>query len=230
MGRPLLEYSGNWLNQCQQFFFGINPLGRTAHIVIDLKGDGLDTELKLHQSDSAGAQGAQIDYNDDNPEVSGTPDSRLGRHLGPGFYLVEGRLKTAALAHASKSLTLTIKREELVYHEGRHQVDHTAAYSVGPMPSWTPVPDVEDPRVIIPVGIAAAAGAWTRPAGGAWPHVAVCESTACTANSDGYVVSIQVTNVASTCPTSVACVYLSDRYIVVDPITEHRHIGNVPLS
>ena len=137
-----------------------------SHVIIDLKGDGLDTELRLYESDSSGNAGDLIAYNDDNPEASGRIDSRLGRHLVPGYYLVEARLKTASHAGMSKTLTLRIDREDFIPHDGAHQKDNTAAYTVVDTLSPFP-PEVLHPTRIISDGVAE----WNRAAAGAWPHV-----------------------------------------------------------
>ena len=219
-----IGYAGNWSSPCQRFKFGITPKDGRSHVIIDLKGDGLDTELRLHESDSAGTRGDELGSNDDNPEVSGTLDSRLGRRLGRGFYLIEARLKASSDASAARTITLMIERKEIIPHAGGHQADHTVAYTVGPMPSLTPTPGVQDLGTIMPTAVADGVAEWNRAAGGAagtWPYILFCENTTCTGNADMYVISIEV-DTTDRC-ASVACAGIVP---IVDSTTRHKHIGN----
>ena len=209
----------DWSTPCRYYSFWVQDEG---HVVIDLKGAGLDTELTLHRGrlGSLTVEG----YNDDNPEASGTRDSRLGRRLSAGDYTVEARLKRASDASASKNLTLDIRGEEWIPHGGYHQADHTAAYTIARMP-WVPAPlGLPQPGPMVEKAARDGIAEWNAKASGAWPDVEFCPDP-CGENADGFVIDIRL-GLPHECPTSVACVRLR---LVAASDGVGRHIVSSPV-
>ena len=167
-------HTGNWERPCQIFRF---PVFADGHVIFDLRGDGLDTELTLHQAeDSQYSRTRQIAYNDDNLESSSsTSDSRLGRTISRGFYVVEARLVRPPTADANKRLSLRIEHQVAVPHDGRHHADRSVFYNF-----VTPPDDpggradgftFEEAKDLV----RDAADRWHYYLAGSWPDIVFCE-------------------------------------------------------
>ncbi len=199
-----LTHPGDWGNPCQYLRFNIaDPT--VGHVIIDLNGAGLDTMLTLYEGGSLTSM-TRLAYNDDNPEVT-TVASRIGRKLPPGSYIVKAELKRPADATSSKALTLTLNSKKLIPHGGDHQADHTAAYTIGPMPTATPPAGLPDPGPIISKAITDGMAEWNSKAGGTtgtWPDVKFCPHP-CGRNADGFVIDVRVEASRSACKTTIAC-------------------------
>ena len=193
-----------------------------AHVIIDLEGAGLDTELTLYEGRELASM-TRLAYNDDNPEA-GTVDSRIGRGLSRGFYIVKGELKSPADATASKALTLTLDSDELIPREG-HQRDLTVRYD--------PPPAADLPAAVRSTVVQDAAKAWNDVASGSFPFALICDVLAdgsdnCSGrNADGQTVSVVVSKTASRanpgpCRTSIACVSFG-------PVDRHEHLTTMTM-
>ena len=209
-----IPHSSDWSNPCRYFRFQ-HPA--VAHVVIDLKGAGLDTELTLYEGRELASM-TELAHNDDNPEAA-TADSRIGRRLSRGFYIVKGELKRPADATASKALTLRLNSNELIPHGGEHQADHTVAYTIGPMPTVTPPAGLPDPIPIISKAITDGIAEWNRAVSGSWPDIEFCPAPCSSRNDDTEVITIKVVD-TNPC-NSVACAAF--------PASALVHIGSIPI-
>ena len=202
----------DWGLACRYFVFYVSSHG--AHVLVDIKGSGLDVTLKLHRGRGATSITETLGYNDDNLETRGSIDSRLGRHLQAGSHVIEARLKDPSQATASKVLTIQLQRWIHIPHDGRHQPDGTSAYSLHNMPSIA----TEVGR-LFSRSISGAANAWNVAVGGFWPNQRVClaSDTLCDdRNSDDHVIPITVTNDAGACGNgSHACAKFGPRWPVL---------------
>ena len=111
------DVTGDWRNACQLFKFHL-PID--GHVIVDLKGHGLDTEILLHRADHEFERRGLLRSNNDSLE-SNTLNSRLGMGLDRGNYVVEARLVNPQAVDATTRLTLEMVRQELVPHGGLHQ-------------------------------------------------------------------------------------------------------------
>ena len=68
------DVTGDWRNACQLFKFHL-PID--GHVIVDLKGHGLDTEILLHRADHEFERRGLLRSNNDSLE-SNTLNSRLG--------------------------------------------------------------------------------------------------------------------------------------------------------
>ena len=211
-----IPHSSDWSNPCRYFKF--NVVDRTVgHVIIDLEGAGLDTILTLYEGRDVSSK-TRLAYNDDNPEA-GTVDSRIGRGLSRGFYIVKGELKRPADATASKALTLTLNSEALIPHGGEHQADHTVAYTIGPMPVLASPPGLPHPGPIISQAITDGIAEWNRAVSGSWPDIEFCPAPCGSRNDDTEVITIEV--VGTNPCNSVACAAF--------PASAPVHIGSIPI-
>ena len=168
----------DWSEPCQLFRFRVS--GESWHVVIDLKGNGLDTIVKLHPGPPVEI-GPNLGANDNSLEAPGSIDSRLRVELPPGLYYVEALLKNPSQATSDKDLKLTATATRLYRHDGIHQADRVVGYQFA-----------SDLPSVIRQSVSPAAAAWTTVGGwpSRWPYVTICAGN-CSANSDGYVITIK---------------------------------------
>ena len=215
-----VSHAGDWSRSCQYFTFNITSRV-TSHVIIDLTGEGLDTELSLHRGVSPASIRSLVIHNDDTREVRGSLDSRFGLRLSIGFYVVEARLKIPGDARDTRDLTLAIQSQQLIPHDGVHQADRTVAYTQAPIAN-TLGPGIEGRKTeaIISASISGALTEWNRAASGFWPGIPFCPDP-CARNTDGSVTSIEVTS-DNPC-MNIACESIS---IGMNPSTGHLHTAS----
>ena len=222
-----IRHTGDWGNACRYFNFDINPNTGRTHVIIDLTGNGLETTMKLRASDDSNTvTGSVIRDHDDNDEKSGSLDSRVALHLSPGYYVVEARLANPSRKSSSRSLTLTVDSEDIIYHSGNHQEDRTVGYSIGRMPPEPEIPDPElelggtvpadHPSKLMPRVVNKALKEWNRVGRSEWPHVKFCKDS-CSENSDGHIIEIKA-GLANECSIARAC------FKGIRSTNGHRHL------
>lgn len=222
-----ISHTGDWGKSCRYFNFSVRDL---SHVIIDLTGDGLGTTMKLRVSDDSNTiTGSVIREYDDNDEKSGSLDSRVALHVSPGGYVVEARLKDPSQVSTSRNLTLTVKSEHIIYHDGKHQEDRTVGYSIGRMPPEPEIPDPEldlggtvpedHPSKLMPRVVGKGLKTWNGVGSSEWPHIKFCKDP-CIENSDGHVIEIKA-GLANECRHARACF---EGYFTITP-DGHRHLA-----
>ena len=168
--------------------------------------------VKLRESDSSDTiTGDVLRENDNSPEVGDPPgrdplDSRVGLHLGQGYYVVEARLARPSEASSSRTLTLTVKSEEKIYHpSGAHQADRTVGYSIGRMPAPPAIipPPPDHISQMMPRVVKGAIATWNSVGRSTWPYPLFCTEP-CDRNKDNYVIAIRAGS-PTEFPTSIGC-------------------------
>ena len=90
----------DWAQPCQLFLFRIDH--QSLHVVVDLKGDGLDVRLSVFEGRVSDRAVRMVGSNDDNQESSATRNSRLRMDMGNGRYIVRAELKDRSQATSGK--------------------------------------------------------------------------------------------------------------------------------
>ena len=159
-----------------------------------------------------------------NLEAPASNNPRLVRRRFDGEHLIDARLSNHRRATPNRTLTLTVEVREVILHTGNHQVDRTAAYTLGAMPprptTYNP-PPAHSSRVV-PRSIATALAGWNMSAGNTWPYTTFCP-TQCGANSDSHVFTLS-TGFSNECGNVSACVTSTLRRS-----GGHWHITSSPL-
>ena len=224
------DVTGDWRNACQLFKFHL-PID--GHVIVDLKGHGLDTEILLHRADHEFERRGLLRSNNDSLE-SNTLNSRLGMGLDRGNYVVEARLVNPQAVDATTRLTLEMVRQELVPHGGLHQRDHAVFFYFEPLPDEEPEDSFADDMSLQDVYpmLRAAAYTWHRALSGSWPDIVFCEIPSnrpeCRGrNRDEANVQVRTAPTTSCPPFAVACVY--NTRPLTNPLTDHISASSLTI-
>ena len=195
-----IQHRGNWSTACRHFRFFV----RQAHVIADLDGE---VSLQLRRTTSEWQTLENFGRSDGNPESTGR-DTRIGRTVPRGWYVLEARLDDPRAGGVSVDLDLDITAEEAAHLDGAHQSDHAVGYELGD--------NLDSP---MKMEMELVVDMWHDALSGSWPNIEFCEHPCNSTNYDRQPVVMRAAPPGE-CDKKVACVRHDEPYDSSDP---HLH-------